>query len=130
DQLFEPALDRRPRRQRVEVIARARVLGAAPRLHRGVVPVLQPPVVVHDLDAVIAVGDRTLLRRRRFLHRGRLSGGAGNRHHAQRGGDRGELLQRRTGRAHRVIHVWLLAHDGLGGTRSGRLTWARRAWRA
>ena len=60
----ELLLDRVPVRQSVEIGACLLVLRVRPRLHRRVVVVFQPLIVVLDFGAVIFVRDRFLLRGR------------------------------------------------------------------
>jgi hypothetical protein len=62
ERLFEHLLDGRTRRQMVEIVSAARILGRAPLLDLGIVPVFQPAVVVGDFNALIFVGDGALWR--------------------------------------------------------------------
>ncbi len=57
NQLPQTFLYRRPCREMVEVFAGAFILGRAPLLDLWFAPVLEPPVVVRDREALIFVGD-------------------------------------------------------------------------
>ena len=57
DELLQAIFDGGARGQVIEIFAGARVLGGAPLLDRGIVPIFQPAIVVGDGDAKIFVGD-------------------------------------------------------------------------
>ncbi len=58
DQLLQAIFDGITRRQMIEIFTSARVLSGAPLLHRGIVPVFQPAIIVADFHALHIVGDR------------------------------------------------------------------------
>src|SRR3984893_744973 len=74
----------------VEILSSVRIARGAPLLDAGIIPVLQPPVVVGDFESAIFVGNRTLGRCWRLEKDWSLSQGD-NSHQAERG----EKTQRR-----------------------------------
>ncbi len=75
DELRDAALEAGALGQCVEHRAGVGVLGLAPGLDGGVVPVFEPAVVFGYFDAVVDVGDRALLGGRGLAGGGGLQGG-------------------------------------------------------